>query len=132
MRRYKPCNYEARKAFALAHGRAPALPLTIDHIDRDTSNNRPENLRPATWRLQALNQSASSTRGLPRGVNIDPRYSRPYHVRMWVDGKRRSIGHYATVEEASSAYEAALAKAIEQEERTSWELFYSQKEIAHV
>lgn len=119
---------EHREVFARAHGRLPVPPLTIDHINRDTSDNSISNLRPATWRLQALNQSSSSSRLLPRGVNIDDRYEKRFHVRMWRDGKRRSLGHFATASEASAAYESALAEEIAKEESLSWKLFYEQGE----
>ena len=118
-------------AFRQAYGRLPALPLTVDHKNRDTHDNRPENLRPATHRLQALNQSTSSTLGLPRGVNLDRRLkTRPFCVRMWADGRRRHLGSFATPEEASVCYEAALSNEIEKEEQKSWAIFYSQKETA--
>jgi hypothetical protein len=120
-------------AFRQAHGRLPVWPLTVDHVNRDTHDNRTENLRPATHRLQALNQSANSTLGMPRGVQLNSlsrkyQLSKPYRVRMWVDGRRRHLGSFATPEEASAVYEAALAKEIASEEAKSWELFHQQKE----
>jgi hypothetical protein len=86
----------------------PALPLTIDHCNRDPKDNRLENLRIATPSLQALNQKDRPKKsGLPRGVSFVPFNGngkprvRPYAAKA----AGKFIGNFATPEEASAAYE---------------------------
>jgi hypothetical protein len=90
----------------------PAAPLTIDHINRDPTDNRISNLRVATPRLQALNTLKRTRRGLPRGVHIVKSQTRPYQARVSVRGKSQHLGVFATAGEASAAYEAELARQI--------------------
>ncbi len=77
---------------------------TIDHIDRDTTNNTHNNLRFATLQQQKWNQGIykNNTSGF-RGVCLHPM---GYHVI--IDGKH--IGYYNTALKASQAYEKERAK----------------------
>jgi hypothetical protein len=93
----------------------PPAPLTIDHINRDPSDNRLENLRVATPRLQRLNKPGYAKSGLPKGVGKNPA-TKNWQARIGICGRVVSLGYYATVEEASAAYEAELARQIEIEE----------------
>jgi hypothetical protein len=95
----------------------PMLPegITLDHINRDRSDNRLENLRPATRRLQNLNRQRPRASGLPRGVYRDSVAYRSKPFQAQIDA-RRHIGRFLTPEEASAAYEAELARQIEIEE----------------
>jgi hypothetical protein len=99
----------------------PALPsgVTLDHINRKPADNRLENLRPATRRLQNLNRRTPrrSQHGMPRGVRCDTTTfrRRPFQAFFLDTAGRRTLGRFATAEEASAAYERALAVAIEQE-----------------
>ena len=91
--------------------------VTVDHINRDPSDNRLENLRLATRSMQNLNRRMRKCCDLPRGVHSVRRaISRPYIATTRMGGKKRTLGYYATVEEASAAYEAELARQIEIEE----------------
>jgi hypothetical protein len=117
-----------RHVWRLSGRPMPESPLTIDHINRDPADNRLENLRVATARLQKLNRrgwrAARANHSLPRGVNQNPRSSaRPYFSQI-VDeaGVRQYLGSFATPEEASAAYEAELARQIEIEETRVKEL----------
>ena len=101
----------------------PLLPegVTLDHANRDRADNRLENLRPATRRLQNLNRRLPRRSGLPRGVYRDGTTfrSRPFQAQI---DTRRHIGRFATPEEAAAAYEAELARQIEIEEARVKEL----------
>jgi hypothetical protein len=91
----------------------PELPLTIDHINSNPSDNRLENLRIATQRLQNLNQVPKArSSGLPRGVL---RSRKRYMAQIGVGGKSTYIGSYDTPEEASAAYEEARGREIAKE-----------------
>jgi hypothetical protein len=110
----------------LAGRQAPIAPLTIDHINQDPTDNRLENLRLATKRLQGLNRNYPNKSGLPRGVKQDSRRkSRPYEARMAIGGIQKSLGGYPTPEEASAAYEAELARQIAIEETRVQELIHA-------
>ena len=105
----------------------PMLPsgLTLDHINRDPNDNRLENLRPATKRLQSLNRRLPRPCGLPRGVYRDGTTfrARPFQVQL-KSGSRRHMGRFASAEEASAAYEAELARQIAIEETRVQELYH--------
>jgi hypothetical protein len=105
--------------WVLEHGRLPADPLTIDHTNNDPADNRIDNLRPATKRLQCLNRGKADAT-LPQGVK---RAGKKFAARR--DG--RVIGLFDTPEEASIAYQSALAAAIEEEVKKSWELFHKEE-----
>lgn len=87
----------------------------IDHIDGDGHNNRWSNLRCVSRSVNALNGGAYRTNALGvRGVyHKGPRYkTRPFCAEIMVDGKKRHLGMYATIDEASAAYQAVAQKAI--------------------
>jgi len=91
----------SRLAWAMFHRQKPAIHLDIDHINRDRSDNRIENLRlvpPAT----NMRNTVSRT-DLPKGVC--------FHV---VKGKymasiRWHVGYFDTAEDAGRAYDAIEA-----------------------
>lgn len=73
-----------------------------DHINHDTLNNLPENLRVVTARENAENQLNQSKWGV--GIYYDQRYkTRPFRALATLDGKLRHIGMFATAEEARTA-----------------------------
>lgn len=94
----------SRIVFALTHGRWPTAEL--DHVNRDTLDDRPENLREATRAQNNQNRRTyRKASALPRGVVLKP--SGRYQASIGVDGRRRTLGMFATAEEASAAYESA-------------------------
>lgn len=83
------------------------LPEFVDHIDRDRSNNRIGNLRPATRVQQNANMSINKTKTSGfKGV------SRVSHGDSWrayisVCNKYKHLGCYTTAEAAADAYDQA-------------------------
>jgi hypothetical protein len=85
--------------YLLAHG---YLPETVDHINRNPSDNRVENLRAATKREQQSNRSS-------KGFSIRTKnYKKP---RYEVSCDHKYIGVFDTEEEARVAYAAVKHKA---------------------
>ena len=81
------------------------LPDIIDHIDRDCSNNKIENLRAADKKINSWNRNLqSNNKSGFRGVSWS-KQSKKWHSCIRVDGKRLHLGFYNTPEEASKRYE---------------------------
>lgn len=84
-----------RIVWALHHWQDPG-PCTVDHIDRNPSNNDPCNLRLATYEGQLLNtRNRKSNYG--RGVT---KLGNRYYARLIVNDKTVSLGGFTTPEEA--------------------------------
>ena len=76
----------------------------VDHINRDRTDNRVENLRWCTRSMNMGNSLGWTTKRkheLPKNVRKN-KWGR-YYVRLTKDGIERSFGGYATVEEAVAA-----------------------------
>jgi hypothetical protein len=83
--------------------------LSIDHIDRNRSNNKPTNLRIATQKQNSENmfRSKTNTSGF-RGVRFETRLiSKPWSACITHNYKQKHLGYYATLEEAIAARKAA-------------------------
>ena len=81
--------------------------LEVDHINMDKLDNRRANLRLVTRSVNQLNKtkafSSNSTGFL--GVHIDRRrVSKPFRASIELNGKKVTLGSYATAEEAHSVY----------------------------
>lgn len=99
-----------RLAWLYVHGYWP--PHLIDHIDRDGTNNRIDNLRLATRSQNTVNtlsgkNSWSGLRGV--GKNVGSAIN-PYYAKINVSGKLLWLGVFSTAEAAHKAY---LKAAIE-------------------
>lgn len=96
-----------RIAWLVVHGEWPTG--FVDHIDENKLNNRIGNLRLATKAQNTMNTGSRSDNVLgARGVTyVKACTNRPYLAKISVDGKQRTIGHYATLDEAQAAYDAA-------------------------
>jgi hypothetical protein len=75
----------------------------IDHINRDRTDNRFENLREATNAQNCQNRPVqhNSTSGVS-GVNWNKTLGK-WHARISLNGQRRHVGWYKTKDEATAA-----------------------------
>jgi hypothetical protein len=76
------------------------LPGIIDHIDRDTLNNKIENLRVANPSESSCNRVETNYSGF-RGVD---KFNNRYRAKIRFKNKHYHIGYFNTPEEASEAY----------------------------
>lgn len=75
--------------------------LVVDHIDRNPLNNKKSNLRLATAAQNSynMNMKNSNTTGV---IGVDYRKDRnKYRALIRIDGRKISLGHYDTLEEAA-------------------------------
>ena len=86
------------------------IPNEIDHEDRDKSNNRIQNLRPATSSQNKGNISLlrNNTTGY-RGVSVNSR-SGKFHAQIKINGKQTYIGRFELPEDAARAYNTEAKK----------------------
>ncbi len=86
-----------------------AWPTTqLDHINMNPTDDRMENLRPATHAQNCWNKTvrSDSTIGV-KGVTM---CRDKFQARMQVNKQRINLGTFDTIEEASAAYNAAAQK----------------------
>lgn len=79
--------------------------LQVDHINRDTLDNRDCNLRIVTAKENTQNKGLyRNSKTKIKGIT----YYKPYDnwcARVYIDGKRHWVGRYPTIEEAQIAIE---------------------------
>lgn len=98
---------EHRVVFAMMTGAWPQD--EIDHINGQPGDNRPENLRLSTRKMNAQNRRRPlATNKL--GVLGVKRYFDKYHATLHVGKRAMFLGSYDTPEEAHAAYVAAKRK----------------------
>lgn len=79
------------------------LPITIDHINNDKSDNRIENLRAATFSQNQHNKRKScNNKSGYKGVSSTS--SNKFMARITIDGNCINLGTYDTPELAAKAY----------------------------
>lgn len=92
-------------------GEMPKEGMKVDHKNRDTCDNRWENLRLLTHTENARNQSPTKphTASGHTGVSIKRSGARRYFAHIRVDKKLVNLGHFLTLVEAVQARRAAEA-----------------------
>lgn len=100
----------SRLVWLLATGEDPGSRM-VDHINHDTSDNRPCNLRLADHAENGRNRSSAQGSGSRfLGVSRCSK-SRRWVATITVDGKRQTVGRFRTERAAALAYDAAARKA---------------------
>ncbi len=87
----------------------PPAHLQIDHINRNTLDNRRINLRLVTNQQNQFNRklSKSNTSGF-KGVSFQPQHStKPWRAFINIGKKKKHIGYFSTPIEAGEAYDEA-------------------------
>lgn len=84
----------------------------IDHINRDTSDNRIENLRECDnahnqYNARRKANNVSGRKGVVRHNNCP---GRPWQAKIVVRGKTISLGYFANLDDAANAYAEASKK----------------------
>lgn len=98
--------YLHRFVWFLEYGEWPAKHL--DHINRDSHDNRIENLRLATVTLNMRNRTPRKGTKYPPGVRHRPEMKgRPFRAMICRRGRSQYLGYFATVDEATACYENA-------------------------
>ena len=96
---------KARKAHRLAWlymtGEFP--PNQMDHINRIKTDNRWENLRPATRQQNSMNCTRNNNTSGKKGVSWDKQNGK-WQARIRVNGKLHHLGFYHDIEDAAVAY----------------------------
>ncbi len=96
---YKAKVWNIHKLMQLAFDMGEGI---VDHINRDRSDNRLENLRIVTARENALNSSSNNK--LPGAYHFPRNKKKPWMSKIMIEGKEVYLGYYETAEEASEVY----------------------------
>ena len=85
--------------------------LDIDHINGNKLDNRFENLRIANRQQNSGNRGRNrQNKSGYKGVNLHDTDRMVWRAQIMDNGKKRSIGYFATAEEAALAYNAEAVK----------------------
>ena len=94
----------ARLVYLVTHGKWPEP--CVDHINGNSLDDRPENLRQATVTENSWNHKFRKRKiNLPMGVRVNP--AGTYSARISVNKKQIHLGFFKTTEEAYSVYQMA-------------------------
>jgi hypothetical protein len=96
---------EHRLCWLHVHGCFP--PTDLDHKNRDRSDNRIENLRPATDSQNQANKGALPTNRSCGVRGVTRHKTGKWQAGITINGRRRHLGLHASVDDAAAAYRAA-------------------------
>jgi hypothetical protein len=86
------------------------LPEFLDHINQDKTDNRIENLRPATTSQNGMNKKKQKTEAVKaskwKGVSWQKRDNR-WQAYISINGKQKHLGYFTDEDVAASAYNLA-------------------------
>ena len=100
------CYLGHRLVFLMHHG---YIPLQIDHIDNNPSNNKIDNLREVTNSQNSFNQKKSKfyngklTSSKYKGVSWN-KAAKKWQAMIKINGKSVGIGYFIYEQEAAQAY----------------------------
>ncbi len=98
-------------AWILAHGTQLDTSLSLQHKDRDKTNNRIENLIPISRKEIARNITKLHPRNKSGYTGVYwQKSSKLWHAFIMVDGKAQSIGYYRDKSDAIAARRRAETK----------------------
>lgn len=97
--------YAHRLAWLYVNGDWPSG--QVDHINGNIDDNRISNLRVVEGTAENKQNQSKSYKNNRSGMLGVSTCGGSYRARIMVDGKSRSLGHFATAREASDAYLAA-------------------------
>lgn len=103
--------------------------IFVDHISGDPLDNRRCNLRLATTQQNAFNQKVTRTNNTTgaKGVFLCRATGR-YYAQICINGRGRHLGFFASIEEASAAYDTAARLAFGEFAKTNATI--NQSEVA--
>jgi len=81
---------------------------SIDHIDGNRVNNNIENLRESTTQQNSFNTGPQKNNKL--GIKGVSKYGNKYIATIFINGKRKYLGFFDTIEEAKLVREEAEIK----------------------
>ena len=93
-----------RLAWLYVYGKWPDG--VVDHINRARNDNRICNLRDVNRTQNSLNTEYTTSKAKTRGVTYRP----PWRATIQVNGKRKNLGDFYTLEDAVAARKAAEEK----------------------
>lgn len=93
-----------RVAFTLFYGWCPVI---VDHRNNVRTDNRLHNLRPATFKDNAVNCILGTNRVGFKGVT---KVGKRYRAMIRVNGKKKHLGYFYHPEAAAAAYQDAALK----------------------
>ena len=94
-------------AIAFLNHKRCGMEEVVDHIDNNQQNNRLDNLQLTTQRRNTSKDKSGVSQYT--GVNWN-KGAQKWQARIWIDGKRKSLGYFHNEYDAHLAYQNELSK----------------------